>query len=402
MNELLLKPNELINVISELDLSRNARHLFNYFLKHAQKKIKFDNYQGNTFTINYSELNKLADINPESVEVMKNSLRHLMRPVVITDTKTEFTAIVPVTYVTIDKQTGDYVFRLEEKVIELLRQTDYFTKLNLKEFNIFKSKHSIVIFEYLKRYENLPNIPKIEVEKLRQMTNTQNKYVNFKHFEQYVLDVATKEINTFTNYRMSYELIKIATSRRPKVNEIQFYFSKKKNQEENKSIDKNIQEEESKTLYKQVFLDKNSLYYEFIKFAPSLEKHVYIRSTYTYRESTLKAFLFSIQKNQNYLNSQTYMQWLEDRTNNKNIYKNYLRMTMPFNPNEVILKFKEASELVLKREFTQDEINQINNLLSYFDFYEYSVLVKKFETLFNQLVSTNSYNPFTKMIERNA
>ena len=402
MNELLLKPNELINVISELDLSRNARHLFNYFLKHAQKKIKFDNYQGNTFTINYSELNKLADINPESVEVMKNSLRHLMRPVVITDTKTEFTAIVPVTYVTIDKQTGDYVFRLEEKVIELLRQTDYFTKLNLKEFNIFKSKHSIVIFEYLKRYENLPNIPKIEVEKLRQMTNTQNKYVNFKHFEQYVLDVATKEINTFTNYRMSYELIKIATSRRPKVNEIQFYFSKKKNQEENKSIDKNIQEEESKTLYKQVFLDKNSLYYEFIKFAPSLEKHVYIRSTYTYRESTLKAFLFSIQKNEYYLNSQTYMQWLEDRTNNKNIYKNYLRMAMPFNAKEVILKFKEASELVLKREFTQDEINQINNLLSYFDFYEYSVLVKKFETLFNQLVPTNSYNPFTKMIERNA
>ena len=402
MNELLLKPNELINVISELDLSRNARHLFNYFLKHAQKKIKFDNYQGNTFTINYSELNKLADINPESVEVMKNSLRHLMRPVVITDTKTEFTAIVPVTYVTIDKQTGDYVFRLEEKVIELLRQTDYFTKLNLKEFNIFKSKHSIVIFEYLKRYENLEQIPKIKVEKLRQMTNTQNKYVNFKHFEQYVLDVATKEINTFTNYRMSYELIKIATSRRPKVNEIQFYFSKKKNQEENKSIDKNIQEEESKTLYKQVFLDKNSLYYEFIKFAPSLEKHVYIRSTYTYRESTLKAFLFSIQKNQNYLNSQTYMQWLEDRTNNKNIYKNYLRMAMPFNAKEIILKFKEASELVLKREFTQDEINQINNLLSYFDFYEYSVLVKKFETLFNQLVPTNSYNPFTKMIERNA
>lgn len=402
MNELLLKPNELINVISELDLSRNARHLFNYFLKHAQKKIKFDNYQGNTFTINYSELNKLADINPESVEVMKNSLRHLMRPVVITDTKTEFTAIVPVTYVTIDKQTGDYVFRLEEKVIELLRQTDYFTKLNLKEFNIFKSKHSIVIFEYLKRYENLEQIPKIEVEKLRQMTNTQNKYVNFKHFEQYVLDVATKEINTFTNYRMSYELIKIATSRRPKVNEIQFYFSKKKNQEENKSIDKNIQEEESKTLYKQVFLDENSLYYEFIKFAPSLEKHVYIRSTYTYRESTLKAFLFSIQKNQYYLNSQTYMQWLEDRTNNQNIYKNYLKMAMPFNANEVILKFKEASELVLKREFTQDEINQINDLLSYFDFYEYGVLVKKFETLFNQLVPTNSYNPFSKMIERNA
>lgn len=399
---MLLKPNELINVISELELNRTARHLFNYFLRHAQKKIKFENFEGNTFCINYTELNEIAEVNPHSIELMKCSLKHLMKPVTICDTKAKFTAIVPVTFIDIDKNTGDYVFSLENRIIEILKKTDYFTKLDLKEFNFFKSKHSLIIFEYLKRYENLEQIPKLNVDDLRAMTNTQNKYPNFKHIEQYVLDVATKEINTFTNYNVSYELIKIATSRRPKVNEIQFYFSKKKNQEENKSIYKNIQEEEPKTLYKQVFLDKNSLYFEFLKFAPTLEKQVYIRSTYIYRESTLRAFLYSIQKNQNYLNCQTYMQWLEDRTNNQNIYKNYLRLAMPFNQNEIVLKFREASNLVLKREFTQDEINKINDLLSYFDFYEYSVLVKKFETLFNQLVPTNFYNPFTKMIERNA
>lgn len=324
MNELLLKPNELINVISELDLSRNARHLFNYFLKHAQKKIKFDNYQGNTFTINYSELNKLADINPESVEVMKNSLRHLMRPVVITDTKTEFTAIVPVTYVTIDKQTGDYVFRLEEKVIELLRQTDYFTKLNLKEFNIFKSKHSIVIFEYLKRYENLPNIPKIEVEKLRQMTNTQNKYVNFKHFEQYVLDVATKEINTFTNYRMSYELIKIATSRRPKVNEIQFFFSKKS---DHSGIDLDVTEVTQKTAQNVAKNDElhaknnslqpnahvfDQLYLDFCRKFKDLSVKDYELALNTYEISTLHQFLNDMQKYST-LSSDKFLSYLEDR-----------------------------------------------------------------------------------------
>lgn len=324
MNELLLKPNELINVISELDLSRNARHLFNYFLRHAQKKIKFENYQGNTFTINYSELNKLADINPESVEVMKNSLRHLMRPVVITDTKTEFEAIVPVTYVTIDKQTGDYVFRLEEKVIDLLRQTDYFTKLNLKEFNIFKSKHSIVIFEYLKRYENIGRIPKIEIVKLRQMTNTQNKYANFKHFEQYVLDVATKEINTLTNYNVSYELIKIATSRRPKVNEIQFFFSKK-------SIHSGIDQNVTDTTEKQVqnvaknedlHVKNNSwrpnahvfdqLYLDFCRKFKDLTVKDYEFALNTYELSTLHQFLNDMQKYSS-LSSDKFLSYLEDR-----------------------------------------------------------------------------------------
>lgn len=325
MNELLLKPNELINVISELDLSRNARHLFNYFLRHAQKKIKFENYQGNTFTINYSELNKLADINPESVEVMKNSLRHLMRPVVITDNKTEFEAIVPVTYVTIDKQTGDYVFRLEEKVIDLLRQTDYFTKLNLKEFNIFKSKHSIVIFEYLKRYENIGRIPKIEIVKLRQMTNTQNKYANFKHFEQYVLDVATKEINTLTNYNVSYELIKIATSRRPKVNEIQFFFSKK-------SIHSGIAQNVTDTTEKQVqnvannedlHVKNNSwrpnahafdqLYLDFCRKFKDLSVKDYELALNTYELSTLHQFLNDMQKYSS-LTSDKFLSYLEDRT----------------------------------------------------------------------------------------
>lgn len=333
MNELLLKPNELINVISELDLSRNARHLFNYFLRHAQKKIKFENYQGNTFTINYSELNKLADINPESVEVMKNSLRHLMRPVVITDTKTEFEAIVPVTYVTIDKQTGDYVFRLEEKVIDLLRQTDYFTKLNLKEFNIFKSKHSIVIFEYLKRYENIGRIPKIEIVKLRQMTNTQNKYANFKHFEQYVLDVATKEINTLTNYNVSYELIKIATSRRPKVNEIQFFFSKKS---DHSGIDQDVTEvteKQGQNVAKNDDLHAKTnslrpnahafdqLYLDFCRKFKDLSVNDYELALNTYELSTLHQFLNDMQKYST-LSSDKFLSYLEDRTSKG--WQNYL------------------------------------------------------------------------------
>lgn len=396
----LYKPNELISVISQMELTRTARHLFNYFLKFAQNKIKLEDYSGTSFKININELNELADIRKKNNAYIEKVLRTLMQPIKVVNDPKHYIYLTPVTEIVVNVETGEYIYSLQDKVINLLRQIDYFTKLNLDEFNPLKSKYSIVIYEYLKQYEKLEKIRTITIDELRKITDTTSKYKQFTDFEQRVIRTAVNEINAYTQNSCTYELIRTRSKRKPIVTAIQFYFSKKKEETQSKSIYKNIQEEQK--LYKQVFLDKNSLYYEFLKFAPTLEKHVYIRSTYTYRESTLKAFLFSIQKNQNYLNSQTYMQWLEDRTNNKNIYKNYLRMTMPFNAKEVILKFKEAAELVLKREFTQDEINQINDLLGYFDFYEYGVLVKKFETLFNQLVPTNSYNPFSKMIERNA
>lgn len=325
MNELmLLKPNELINVISELELNRTARHLFNYFLRHAQKKIKFENFEGNTFSINYSELNEIAEVNPHSIELMKGSLKHLMKPVTICDTKSKFTAIVPVTYIDIDKNTGDYVFSLENRIIEILKKTDYFTKLDLKEFNFFKSKHSLIIFEYLKRYENLEQIPKLNVDDLRAMTNTQNKYPNFKHIEQYVLDVATKEINTFTNYNVSYELIKIATSRRPKVNEIQFFFSKKS---ASSGIDQDVTEVTQKTAQnvaknEELHVKNNSLqrnahafdqlYLDFCRKFKDLSVKDYELALNTYELSTLHQYLNDIQKYSS-LSNDKFLSYLSDR-----------------------------------------------------------------------------------------
>ena len=319
MNDLmLLKPNELINVISELELSRNARHILNYFLRHAQRKIKLENFEGNTFSINYSELNKLADINPESIDVMKNSLRHLMKPVVLRDDPQYFSAIVPVTYVNIDKINGEYVYSLENKVIDLLKKTDYYTKLDLKEFNVFKSKHSIVIFEYMKRYENMSHIPILTIDELRKMTDTKDKYPNFKHLQQKVLDIAVHEINTFTNYQISYELIKIATQRRPKVNEIQFYFSKKSKLEKEQAIDNEFNDE---------------LFLNFRQIFKNLPIEDYKHACDTFERSTLVRFYNDL-KNKSYssLKTECFLRYLLDRTNKK--WNGYLYKTQNKTPKE--------------------------------------------------------------------
>ena len=77
-----------------------------------------------------------------------------------------------VPYVDLDIERKVYVYKLEDSVIAMLKNTDYFTKLNLTDFNAFKSKYTYVIFEWLKRYETAHEIPKISVEDMRKITGT--------------------------------------------------------------------------------------------------------------------------------------------------------------------------------------------------------------------------------------
>lgn len=326
MKELTLyKPNELISIISELELNRTARHLFNYFLRHAQKKIKFENYQKNTFEINIHDLNELAKINQKNYKLISKALDSLIQPVTLMDNPKRIIKLVPVTYVDLDIDKGVYKFKLEDIVIDLLKSTDYFTKLDLKEFNPLKSKHSIVIFEYLKRYENFGQTPLITLEELRSITDTTDKYPNFTDFERYVLSVARDEINEHTAYSVDYLTIKKRACRRPKVHAIQFHFSKKS---ASSGIDLNMTEVTEKTCQndaknEELHVKTNSLprnahafdqlYLDFCRKFKDLSVQDYEFALNTYELSTLQQFLNDMQKYSS-LSSDKFLSYLEDRT----------------------------------------------------------------------------------------
>ena len=326
MKELsLYKPNELISMISELELNRTARHLFNYFLRFAQKKIKFEDYNGTTFEINIHDLNELAKINQKDYKIISKSLDGLMKPVTLIDNPKQIVKVVPVTYVNVDREKGIYQFTLQELVIDLLKKTDYFTKLDLKEFNPLKSKHSIVIFEYLKRYENFGQIPLITMEELRAITDTINKYPNFTDFERYVLSVAKDEINEHTAYTVDYLTIKKRTCRRPKVHAVQFHLAKKS---ASSGIDQNVTEVAQKTAQNvakndELAVKNNSLrpyahafdqlYLEFCKKFKDLSVQDYELALNTYELSTLHQYLNDIQKYSS-LSNDKFLSYLSDRT----------------------------------------------------------------------------------------
>ena len=402
-NELqLYKPNELISVISTMELNRTARHLFNYFLQYAQKKIKFENYQDDTFRVNINELNELAEIDQKNYKLIDKALDNLMKAVTLTNDNKHIIKLVPVTFVNVDILKGEYVFRLERLVIQLLRQTDYFTKLNLLEFNPLKSKHSIILFEHLKRYEKLKNIPEMSVDLLREITDTTKKYPNFNNLQQKVLDVAVNEINAYTNYNVSYELIKARAKTRPKVSAVQFYFSKKVLEAPTPTVEKvqaaGLESEEplwvQEPQQEELTVDEAfGLFAEFKRVFSDLTKEQYNLATYKYTYKTLNKFAENVAKYTKTYTSKEFDQWLADRTANFDFYN---ERAMQFEMLDVLNSFIANNQFKLQDQ----DVAQVRALVGAYGTIEYKDYVPQLAELYNMCFPKNTYNPFEKMLER--
>ena len=286
----LYKPNELIGAIDQIEVSRTAKHLLNFFLQYSQhelhkyKKLHPDSEVYPTeFEIDVHTINGLAEIHSRDYERLKLKLIRLMQPVILRDDPKKFSALTPITAIDIDVPRGMYKFELQPKVVKALANTDYFTKLKLSDFNGLESKHSIVIYEWLKRYETSPQIPRLTVEDLRNITHTANmrKYNNFTDIKLRILDVAVNEISEKTPYTVTYETIKTRTTRRPKVTAIKFTMTKKKSEKE--IIETSGIESKVQGMYK-VLCD------QYIQFGFCSERAEFYKATYALDFNLLSGF----------------------------------------------------------------------------------------------------------------
>ena len=309
------KPNEFIAVIDQLPISRTGKHLCNYFFKLAQEEIKLHNHQGSWFEFNINDVNELAQIRNKNYKHIDHAITGLMHPVKVRakdDTKHIFkTVLLP--NVMIDLENGIYRFQLNDIVMALLTNTDYYTKLNLQEMNPLASKYSIVILEWLKRYESSPKIPIIGIDELRQITGTQDakSYDDFSLFKSRVIDVAKNEINEATPYQVSYEPIKTRAKTRHKVTAIQFYFSKKeiKTEVENKP--------ENAAPVPPTYEKLRRVCGKFM----TLE--FYFKATYIYFTETLDQYADELAEKNYKANRNVFFSWLDERCgmNQKGYFK---------------------------------------------------------------------------------
>jgi len=239
--EVLNKPNELISIISDKNISSTQRKAYNTFLKFAQNKIKFENHKGNLFQIHYIDLYNKSNIKNKNMDyVEEKEIDNLMRTVVkIRDkeNKKNWKAFTLLSYV--ERKEDYFYFELNNFIITALKEQTFFTTIDLIAVNSLSSHYSAIFYELAIRYKK-KKIPKMSIEEIREITNTQNKYKAIKDFKIYVLDKACEEISEKTDIILSYETEK----RGKRIAYIDFIIEEKENVEDLEEVEyfKDIEE----------------------------------------------------------------------------------------------------------------------------------------------------------------
>ena len=117
-----------------------------------------------------------------------------------------------------------------------------FTEYNLMQFLLLPSTYSQRIFEYLKSWDDKPEL-EVSLSELHEILNTPESYrKNFTELRRWVLEKAHKDIISKTNLHYEWEPIKKGRS----VEKIRFIFSKKRALPVLKSKETEAQEKQSK------------------------------------------------------------------------------------------------------------------------------------------------------------
>ena len=110
----------------------------------------------------------------------------------------------------IDKRSGTIQIKLDDDMKPyLLQLKERYTAYELIYTLNFKSKYSIRLYEFLKsiHYKKLaPYSYEISIDRFQALLDS--KYKDFKDFHTRVLKIAQKEINTYSDINLSYEIIK--------------------------------------------------------------------------------------------------------------------------------------------------------------------------------------------------
>ena len=107
----------------------------------------------------------------------------------------------------INKGSGKIIVRLDEDIQKyVINLFDNFTQYELLSTLPMKSSYSFRIYELLKSYA-FTKQHTFDIDDLKRKLAAEH-YVNFKDFRRYVLEVATKEINLYTDIEISWEPLK--------------------------------------------------------------------------------------------------------------------------------------------------------------------------------------------------
>lgn len=139
--------------------------------------------------------------------------------------------------VNISRQSGTVKLKIDDLMKPyLLQLSEKFTRYELLYTLAMKSQYSIRLYELLKSYEWKYGV-EFEIEELKRLLDAEN-YKRFPDFKRYVLDIAMRELEAYSDLNIQYDIIKVGR----KYGKIRFNIKLKKDMSERMKTWCNIEE----------------------------------------------------------------------------------------------------------------------------------------------------------------
>ena len=209
MTELIVfKANEL--AVSRYDLTDQETKLILYCVAHLNPCLE-PTRENRTLRFNYAEYANTMGMTPEQAwNNLYNSTKHLMtRTVEITNptVKKERIIFQWTNFAKFSSEELELVF--SEEILPYLFQLKKFIKYNLEHVKLFKNKYSMRVYEWLLKELTQKNTHRanieISIDDFKFMLMLETNYPEFKKFKQNVLNVISKDLNTYSNMKLEIE-----------------------------------------------------------------------------------------------------------------------------------------------------------------------------------------------------
>lgn len=209
MSELIVfKANEL--AVSRYDLTDQETKLILYCVAHLNPCLE-PTRENRTLRFNYAKYAKTMGMTPEQAwNNLYNSTKNLMkRTVEITNPKVKKDRIIFqwTNFAKFSSEELELVF--SEEILPYLFQLKKFIKYNLEHVKSFKNKYSMRVYEWLLKELTQKNTHRanieISIDDFKFMLMLETNYPEFKKFKQNVLNVISKDLNTYSNMKLEIE-----------------------------------------------------------------------------------------------------------------------------------------------------------------------------------------------------
>lgn len=209
MKQLIMKKPSAMIQTNVRGLTTSQRKIINSLIFLAQKTGSQDEY-----STTISKLKKLCDIRSTENVDLKKRLGELIDISIEfnylnKDKQDVWSAMSLLAEASIIAETGEVKFAFPPTINKRIIHPALYAPLDIVLIADFKSSYSIILYEFLRDYLGAPSVPKITIQQLRDMFGLEeNQYTLFYDFKRYVLKKAVKEINTKSDIKCEYDLIK--------------------------------------------------------------------------------------------------------------------------------------------------------------------------------------------------